>query len=92
MEDYSNLKGSGSVAAPSERVWGVQKKTKTGERGPQNGRRHEREKVAGESPDNSPERLEPQGEEPACPEGLETPGYGAHRGVKKTSRQVDLVI
>ena len=92
MEDYSNLKGSGSVAPPSERVWGVQKKRRTGERDPQNGRRHEREKDAGDSLDNRLEPLESPGEEPACPEGEETPGYGTHRGAKKTQRQVDLII
>ena len=92
MEDYSNLKGSGSVAPPSERVWGVQKKRKTGERDPQNGRRHEREKDDQENLDDRLERLESQGEEPACPEGEETPGYGSHRGTKKTRGQVDLII
>jgi len=92
MEDYSNLKGSGSVASLSERVWGVQKKGKTGERNPQNGRRQERMKAARESLDDGMERLESAGEEPACPEGEETPGYGTHRGAKKTQRQVDLII
>jgi hypothetical protein len=92
MEDYSNLKGSGSVAPLSERVWGVQKKRRTGDRNPQNGKRHEMEKDASESLGDRVERLESPGEEPTCPEEEETTGYGTHRGGKKTSRQVDLII
>jgi hypothetical protein len=92
MEDYSNLKGSGSVAPLSERIWGVQKKGKTGDRNPQNGKRHEREKAAKEPLESGLEQLESPGEEPVWPEGEEGTGYGTLRSRKKSSRQVDLII
>jgi hypothetical protein len=93
MEDYSNFKGTGAVAPPAERIWGLQKKRKAGERNPQNGRRREREKEAGENPNRLPEPLETlAGNEPVSLAVEETPGYGGRRGIKKTLGQVDLVI
>jgi hypothetical protein len=92
MEDYSNLKGSGAVIPTSERIWGVQKKRKAGDRNPQNGKRPWREAGDGDVPGTDLERAVAAGEESLCAEGEEVMGYGARKGLKKISRQVDLVI
>ena len=92
MEDYSNLKGSGAVIPLSERIWGLQKKRKTGDRNPQNGGRPRRGGADAEGPETDPERPAAPGEEPLPAEGEEGIGYGTRKGLKKVSRQVDLVI
>ena len=63
MEDYSNLKGSGAVIPLSERIWGVQKKRKTGDRNPQNGRRPRKEVADEEGPETDLGRPAAPGEE-----------------------------
>lgn len=92
MEDYSNLKGSGAVTPLSERIWGVQKKRKTGDRNPQNGRRPRKEVGDPEAPGTDLLRTAAPGEEPLPAEAAEEMGYGTRKGLKKVSRQVDLVI
>jgi len=97
VDDYSQLKGSLPVAAGTERVWGVQKKTKVTDRRPENGKKNGKKPIwdrAGkEKQDGQAHNLHADEEvvegKSDTEEGI---GYGSHRMKKKSNRQIDMIV
>jgi len=89
MADLTNLKGGVPAASPSERIWGVQKKERTGDRNPQNGKNAlRRESASARGDEDTGQELEREGR----PEADEEFGYGARKFRRRVTRQVDVVI
>ncbi|MBN1104821.1 MAG: hypothetical protein JXL84_15490 [Deltaproteobacteria bacterium] len=89
MADLANLKAGVPAASPSERIWGVQKKERTGDRNPQNGRKAlKRESGNVHGDDDTDRELEREG--PYQPD--EDFGYGTRKLRKRLTRRVDVVI
>jgi hypothetical protein len=90
MDDYSQLKGSVTVGAVSERVWGVEKKRKLTDRKPQNGRKPV--SAGKEKGEGQAQVLEACEEVIDKPDSEEEIAYGSHRMKKKSNRQIDMVV
>jgi hypothetical protein len=89
MADLANLKGGVPAASPSERIWGVHKKEKTGDRNPHNGRKPlRRESGSATVDEDTGQEIETEGR----PEPDEEFGYGTRKLRNRLTRQVDVVI
>jgi hypothetical protein len=90
MADLANLKGGVPAASPTERIWGVQKKEKAGDRDAQNRRRALRRESGGALVnEDAGQELE---RESRPDEQDEEFGYGSRRFKKRVTPQVDVVI
>jgi hypothetical protein len=93
MDDFSRLSGAVPIAPVSNRVWGLQKKRKPGDR-----KRRNRKEEDGTTFNREADQGSTGAEEAKDAEAVENQafegeiGYGSSGEKKKISRKIDLVI